>query len=69
MPKSPVVVNEAGVSLKTAIENLNSENMKLKAKVGDLLGIYSVGRLEVNRCETRHQRKRNCGKNCARRQT
>ena len=36
MPKSPVVVNEAGVPLKTAIENLNSENMELKAKVGDL---------------------------------
>ena len=33
MPKSPVVVNEAGVPLKTAIENLNSENMELKSKV------------------------------------
>ena len=34
MPKSPVVVDEAGVPLKTAIENLNSENMELKSKVG-----------------------------------
>ena len=34
VPKSPVVVDEAGVPLKTAIENLNSENMELKSKVG-----------------------------------
>ena len=36
MPKSPVVVDEAGVSSKTAIEKLNSENTELKSKVGDL---------------------------------
>ena len=36
MPKSPVVVDKAGVSSKTAIEKLNSENMELKSKVGDL---------------------------------
>ena len=36
MLKSPVVVDEAGVSSKTAIEKLNSENMELKSKVGNL---------------------------------
>ena len=36
MSKDPVVVDEAGVSSKTAIEKLNSENMELKSKVGDL---------------------------------
>ena len=36
VPKSPVVVDEAGVSSKTAIDKLNSENMELKSKVGDL---------------------------------
>ena len=31
-----MVVDEAGVSSKTAIEKLNSENMELKSKVADL---------------------------------
>ena len=35
MHLSPVVVDKAGVLL-TAIEKLNSENMELKSKVGDL---------------------------------
>ena len=36
MPKSPGIVDEDGVSSETAIEKLNSENMELKSKVGDL---------------------------------